>query len=129
MNRRLCLFIFITVIASLATLFPNRVDAASRDEARITQVKNRVQLANSQQIVRRASVNDVVREQTVVRTDNESRGELAFDDQTVVRLLAHTAFDYNHGTRGLNLAAGAVLVQAPKQAKGATIHAGSVAAA
>src|SRR5204862_1654134 len=42
---------------------------------------------------------------------------------------AHTAFDFNHGTRGLNLKEGAVLVQAPKEATGATIHAGSVAAA
>jgi len=128
MNRQLCLFVFITV-ASLGTSFPNRVDAGSPNEARVTQVKNRVQLANSEQSVRPASVNDIVQEQTVVRTGNASGSELAFNDQTVVRLLAHTAFDFNRGTRGLNLAAGAVLVQAPKEAKGATIHAGRVAAA
>lgn len=129
MNRQLCLFVFITVIGSLAALFPNRVDAGSATEARITHLKNRVQLANFEQIARLASVNEIVQEQTVVRTGNASRSELAFDDQTVVRLLAHTAFDFNRGTRGLNLADGAVLVQAPKEAKGATIHAGSVAAA
>jgi hypothetical protein len=78
---------------------------------------------------RRASVNDVVREETVVRTGNESRGELTFSDETVVRLAARTAFDFNHGTRGLNLKQGAVLVQAPKGARGATIHAGKVAVA
>src|SRR5439155_943448 len=47
----------------------------------------------------------------------------------VVRLAAKTAFDFNRGTRGLNLKEGAVLVQAPKEANGATIHAGGVAAA
>jgi hypothetical protein len=54
---------------------------------------------------------------------------LGFSDETVVRLAAHTAFDFNRGTRGLNLKEGAVLVQASKEANGATIHAGSVAAA
>jgi hypothetical protein len=129
MNRQLCLFVFITVIASLAMSIPSRLDAASTNEARVTRVKNQVQLANSKNIARRASVNDIVREQTIVRTGNGSRGEVTFSDQTVVRLAAHTVFDFNQGTRGLNLGEGAVLVQAPKEANGATIHAGSVVAA
>ena len=109
--------------------FPRRVDAASTNEARVTAVKNQVQLGNSKNIARSASVNDIVREQTIVRTGNGAHGEVTFSDQTVVRLAAHTAFDFNQGTRGLNLGEGAVLVQAPKEANGATIHAGSVAAA
>jgi hypothetical protein len=129
MNRQLCLFVFITIIASLAMSFPSQLDAASTNEARVTRVKNQVQLGNSKNITRSASVNDIVHEQTMVRTGNGSRGEVTFSDQTVVRLAAHTAFDFNQGTRGLNLGEGAVLVQAPKQANGATIHAGSVAAA
>jgi FecR-like protein len=129
MNRQLCLIVFITLIASLAMSCPSPLDAASTNEARITRVKNQVQLANSKQIARRASVNDIVHDQTIVRTGNGSRGEMAFPDETVVRLAAHTVFDFNHGTRGLNLGEGAVLVQAPEEANGATIHAGSVAAA
>ena len=129
MNRQLCLFIFITVIASLAMSFPSLLEAASTNEARVTRVKNQVQLGNSKNIARSASVNDIVREQTIVRTGNGSCGEVTFSDQTVVRLAARTAFDFNQGTRGLNLGEGAVLVQSPKEANGATIHAGSVAAA
>jgi hypothetical protein len=129
MNRPLCLFVFITVIASLAMSFPSLLEAASTNEARITRVKNQVQLGNSKNIARSASVNDIVREQTIVRTGNGSCGEVTFSDQTVVRLAARTAFDFNQGTRGLNLGEGAVLVQSPKEANGATIHAGSVAAA
>ena len=128
MNRHLCL-IFITVIASLAMSFPSLLEAASTNEARVTRVKNQVQLRNSKNIARSASVNDIVREQTIVRTGNGSCGEVTFSDQTVVRLAARTAFDFNQGTRGLNLEEGAVLVQSPKEANGATIHAGSVAAA
>jgi FecR protein len=129
MNRQLRLLAFITITASLATWFPGRLSAASTNEAQVTRVKNHVQLADSKNAARRASVNDIVHEETVVRTGNGSRAELGFSDKTVVRLAAYTAFDFNRGTRGLNLKEGAVLLQTPKEAKGATIHAGSVAAA
>jgi hypothetical protein len=128
MNRQLRLIAFITITASLATWFPCLLNAASTTEARVTRVKNHVQLADSKN-TRRASVNEIVQEDTVVRTGNESRAELGFTDETVVRLAANTAFDFNRGTRGLNLKKGAVLVQATKGANGATVHAGSVAAA
>ena len=129
MNRQLCLLVLITIIASLAMAFPGRLDAASTNEARVTRVKNYVQLGDSKNTGRRALVNDIVHGETIVRTGDGSRGEVTFSDETVVRLAAHTAFDFSHGTRGLNLGEGAVLVQAPKEANGATIHAGSVAAA
>ena len=129
MNRQLCLLVLITIIASLAMAFSGRLDAASTNEARVTRVKNHVQLGDSKNTGRRALVNEIVHEQTIVRTGDDSRGEVTFSDETVVRLAAHTAFDFTHGTRGLNLGEGAVLVQASKEANGATIHAGSVAAA
>src|SRR5262249_31959353 len=129
MNRQLGLLIFITITASPATWFPSQLNAASTSEARVTQVRNHVQLEDSKKPARRASVNDMVHEETVVRTGNESRGELTFSDETVVRLAARTAFDFNHGTRGLNLREGAVMIQTPKGAHGATVRAGSVAAA
>jgi FecR protein len=129
MNRQLSPIVFITITASLATWFPSQLNAGSTNEARVTLVKSQVQLADSKTSARRAWVNDVVHEETVVRTGNESRAELTFSDETVVRLAAHTSFDFNRGTRGLNLKEGAVLVQTPKEANGATIHAGCVAAA
>ena len=128
MNRQLAFIVFIT-ISSLATWFPSRLSAASANEAQVTAAKNSVHLEDSQNAARRASVNDTVNEQTVVRTGSGSRSELTFSDQTVVRLAARTAFDFKNGTRGLNLKEGAILIQAPKQAHGATIRAGSVAAA
>jgi FecR protein len=128
MNRQLRLLAFIAITASFATSFPRRLSGASTNEARVTRLKNHVQLGDSKN-ARRASVNEIVQEETVVRTVNESRAELGFSDETVVRLAANTAFDFNRGTRGLNLKEGAVLVQASKEANGATIHAGSVVAA
>src|SRR6266511_364012 len=129
MTRQLSPIVFITITASLATWFPGQLNAGSTNEARVTRVKSQVQLADSKTSVRPAIINDFVNEETVVRTGNESRAELTCSDETVVRLAAHTAFDFNRGTRSLNLKEGAVLVQTPKEANGATIHAGCVAAA
>jgi hypothetical protein len=128
MNRQLSLLIFVTIGLSLATWVPSQLNAASTNEARVTGVKNHVQLEDSKDAARRASVSDVVQGETVVRTGEGSRSELTFSDETIVRLAAHTAFDFNRGTRGLNLKEGAVLVQAPKGARGATVRAGGVAA-
>jgi hypothetical protein len=77
---------------------------------------------------RPARLNDTLDQETVVRTGKDSHAELAFSDETVVRLAANTAFDFRNGMHSLNLAEGAVLVQAPKSASGATIHAASLAA-
>jgi FecR-like protein len=64
-----------------------------------------------------------------VQTSKDSHAELTFSDETVVRLAGNTAFSFEGGTRDLNLGEGAVLIQAPKRASGATIHAASVVAA
>jgi FecR protein len=128
MNRQVALVAFITITVLLATWWPGRLNADSTHEARVTRIRNHVQLEDSNKGARRAVVNEIVPETTVVRTGNASRSELTFSDETVVRLAADTAFDFNHGTIGLNLKEGAVLVQAPKGARGATVHAGNVAA-
>jgi len=103
--------------------------AASLNEARVTRATNDVQLLDPIAASRRASLNVGVREGTVLRTGKDSHAELTFSDETVVRLAANTAFSFKNGTHDLNLGEGAVLVQAPKSANGATIHAASVAAA
>jgi hypothetical protein len=97
--------------------------------ARVTRVNNSVQLLCPMCAPRPARLNDTLDQQTVVRTYKESHAELTFSDETVVRLAANTAFNFKSGTRDLNLGEGAVLVQAPKSANGATIHAAKVAAA
>jgi hypothetical protein len=127
MNRQIAL-LALTITASLATWFPHELKAASPNQARVTRVKNSVRLEQLNNATRLASVNELVNEGTVVRTGNASRGELAFSDETVVRLAANSAFDFNHGTRGLNLKKGAGLIQATKEANGATVHVGRVAA-
>jgi FecR protein len=129
MNWRVCLLALITITAELASWFPNQVNAAAPSEARITRVGNSVQLLCRTAAARRASVNNIIGEETTVRTGKTSRGELTFSDETVVRLAANTAFNFKDGTHGLNLREGAALIQATKKANGATVHAAGVAAA
>jgi hypothetical protein len=129
MNWRVCLLALITITAELASWFPNQVNAAAPSEARITRVGNSVQLLCRTAAARRASVNNIIGEETTVRTGKTSRSELTFSDETVVRLAANTAFNFKDGTHGLNLREGAALIQATKKANGATVHAAGVAAA
>ena len=115
-------------LATLA-LLASGLNAASLKEARLTQLANDVQLLDPDAAARPASVNDNVGEKTIVRTGNDSRAELTFSDETIVRLAANSSFSFKDGTRNLNLSDGAALVQVPKKAKHSKIQAPSVSAA
>ena len=76
-----------------------------------------------------ASIGEVVRGGTDVRTGGGSRAQLTFADQTLARLGANTLFSFERGTRRLDLESGAILLQVPKDAGGATIRSAPVTAA
>jgi len=114
---------------SLASSPPSVLGSLPPNEARVTRVNNYVQLLHPMRAPRQARLNDIVDEGSIVRTGKNARAELTSSDGTVVRLATNTAFGFKNGTHDLNLSEGAALVQAPKSANGATIHAASVAAA
>jgi hypothetical protein len=105
------------------------LSAAEKKEARVTQVTQNVQLVRTNAAGRSAAVNDSISEGTKVRTGADSRVELTFSDKTITRLGANTVFDFRDGTRNLNLEEGALLLQVRKNANGARISAGAIAAA
>jgi hypothetical protein len=119
----------IAITSALVTGLPSGLSAVAPSEARLTRVNNHVQLLHKTSAPHRASVNDIVDEESIVRTGKHSHAELIFSDETVARLAANTVFSFKNGTHDLNLSEGAVLVQAPKSANGAKIHAASIAAA
>src|SRR5437588_935653 len=129
MNRYLQLLALAMLAASIVTGRASAVRTASAGEARITRMNGHVQLLRPMTAARPASVNDIVEEGTVIRTGSSSRAELTFPDETVVRLAANTAFSFKNGTRDLNLIEGAMLIQSPKGANDATIHAATGSAA
>ena len=129
MNRCLRVLALTAVTASVVTGLASAARAASLSQARITRVNNHVQLLHPKSAARPASVNDTVGEETIVRTGKDSRAELTFQDETVVRFAPNTAFSFKNGMRDLNLTEGAVLIQSPKGANGVTIHSATMAAA
>lgn len=127
--RPVCRFVISINLLALTFGLSLTLSAAERKEARVTQVTQDVQLVGTDAGARVAAVNDSVSEGTKVRTGADSRVELIFNDKTVTRLGANAVFDFRDGTRDLNLNEGVLLLQVPKNAKGARICAGPIAAA
>jgi len=107
----------------------NSAGAAQLQEARVTQVVNDVKLLLEQAAPRPATITDLVRHGTAVRTGTQSRSELTFSDLTITRLGANTIFSFKEGTREMTLIDGAILFQVPKGSGGATIRTVGVTAA
>jgi hypothetical protein len=122
---------FIAAASALtwAIAMANSAGAAQLKEARVTQVVNDVKLLLEQAAPRPATISDLVRHGTAVRTGSQSRSELTFADLTITRLGANTIFSFKEGTREMNLIDGAILFQVPKGSGGATIRTVGVTAA
>jgi hypothetical protein len=103
--------------------------AATLDQATITRVINSVEVIPADRSPEPADIGEVVRGGTDVRTGGNSRAQLTFPDQTLARLGANTLFSFERGTRRLDLENGAILLQVPKDAGGATIRSAPVTAA
>jgi len=122
-------FIAVASVFTWTIVMANSAGAAQLQEARVTQVVNDVKLLLEQAAPRPASISDLIRHGTAVRTGTQSRSELTFSDLTITRLGANTIFSFKEGTREMNLIDGAILFQVPKGSGGATIRTVGVTAA
>lgn len=91
----------------------------TKKEARVTQIIREVNLLPAEGSPRPAVQNDEVEENTAVRTGDESRSELTFEDLTITRLGANTVFTFNKAGRSGQLESGAILLRVPKDSGGA----------
>lgn len=103
--------------------------AANLNEATVTRVVRSVEVIPAGASPKPAAVGEIVRGNSDVRTGEESRAQLTFPDQTLARLGENTVFSFDRGTRALDLESGAILLQVPKDAGGATIRSAPVTAA
>lgn len=103
--------------------------AAELQSAHVTQIINDVKLLPGQAAARAAVVNDSVNVGTAVRTGVDSRTELTFADLTITRLGANTLFSFNERARQIQLGAGAVLVQVPRNGAEVKVSTAAVTAA
>ena len=95
-------------------------------EARVTRIIRDVNLLPSDAPPRAAAENDQVNENTAVRTGDESRSELTFDDLTITRLGANTIFSFNKAGRSGQLGGGSILVYVPKNSGGGEFRTNAV---
>lgn len=103
--------------------------AAPLNEATVTRVVRSVEVIPQGASPQPAAVGEVVRGDSDVRTGQGSRAQLTFPDNTLARLGENTLFSFQRGTRALDLEGGAILLQVPKDAGGATIRSAPVTAA
>ena len=111
----------------VAILLPIGARGSSNKEARVTGIIREVDLLPTNAAQRPAAFKDEVREGTVLRTHGNSRAELTFDNQTVVRVNANALFNFKSRS-DWELIQGAVLIQAPNGVNAVRLHAAGVAA-
>ena len=104
----------------------NAVSDPPSHEARVTRIIKEVNLLPSDAPPRAAAENDQVSENTAVRTGEESRSELTFDDLTITRLGANTIFSFNRAGHGGQLGSGSMLVYVPKNSGGGAFRTNAV---
>jgi hypothetical protein len=115
------------LIAGAASFIGYAVAAnPSKKEARVTQIIRDVQLQPVGATPRPAVRDDQVNENTGVRTGDESRSELTFEDLTITRLGANTIFSFDKAGRRGELESGSLLLRVPKNSGGAEFKARAV---
>jgi hypothetical protein len=120
---------FLAATTALLLAVAAFVSAAPLNQATVTRVVNQVEVIPSGAQPSPASLGEIIRGRTGVRTGRNSRAQLTFADQTLARLGANTLFSFERGTRSLDLENGSILLQVPKDAGGATIRSAPVVAA
>jgi len=113
--------IFASCLIAGAAFFIGYAIAANspKKEARVTQIIRDVQLLPAGATPRPALPDDQVTENTGVRTGDESRSELTFEDLTITRLGANTIFSFDKAGRRGELESGSILLRVPKNSGGA----------
>ena len=99
------------------------------EEAEVTRTVNIVSLLGEKGPPRRASLGDVVRGKTALKTGGDSRAELKFPDFTITRVGSNALFRFLPGGREVILESGTILFSSPKGAGGGKVQAGAVTAA
>lgn len=100
-------------------------------EARITRIKNQVEVINVADPSAKpaqAKLDEILSGQNGLRTGRKSRAELTFNDDTIARVGANTLFSFKEGQREVLLGRGTLLFQCPKNKGGMKITSAAISA-
>jgi hypothetical protein len=118
------------IVALLAcAVLPATLRAAPFEEARVTETINLVSLLLQLREPQPATVGDVIKGETALKTGGESRAELKFPDLTITRVGSNSLFRFYAGGRDMTLDGGTMLFYSPRGAGGGKVQAGAVTAA
>ena len=130
MSNTFCLrFLCRGLIVCAALLLLRILVAAEKKDARVTQIVHDVRVLASRTASRPAAMNETVVPGAAVRTGNDSRAELTFDDQSLTRLGANTLFTFGKAPHEFDLDSGALLLCVPPEAGSARVSTPAVSAA
>jgi hypothetical protein len=111
-------------------LMPRGLRAEPFDSATVTRLENHVSLgSHAGGNDRPAMIHDIVKAQTYILTQAESRAELQFPDHSIVRVGQNTVFSFDANSRTLSLEKGAILFYMPPASGGGNIKTPSLTAA
>jgi FecR protein len=103
------------------------VCAAVLADPRLTKLVRNVRVAESGAVLQPASLDRILNDPALV-TGPESRAEITFRDQGVVRLGDNTTLAIHSKDRTIELTSGAILLQMPKRISGTCVKVGAVTA-
>jgi FecR protein len=119
-----------TIVALAAfALLGASLQAEPFEEAQVTETINLVSLLRQLQKPQPATIGDVIKGQTALKTGGDSRAELKFPDLTITRVGSNSLFRFYAGGRDMTLDGGTMLFYSPKGAGGGKVQAGAVTAA
>ncbi len=101
-------------IVGLSVALTTGLFAAQENAARMTYVSKEVRFHGRQNVLRQASLGDIVSAGVAIHNGAKARSELIFGNRTVARLGANTILNLTDGSAGMNLHEGALLFQIPK---------------
>ncbi len=118
-----------SVLAVLLATSPAPAEAQTDSSAEISEVYREVSLLRPQASAAPAKLGDIISGSTALRTGVQSRSELTFPDETLLRLGANTQFSFLPGKHEFNLSRGTALLKTSRKTGGARIQAGGITAA
>jgi hypothetical protein len=113
----------------VSAVLPATIWAGPFEEARVIETVNIVSLLHQLREPQPATVGDIIKGQTALKTGGESRAELKFPDLTITRVGSNSLFRFYAGGRDMTLDGGTMLFYSPKGAGGGKVQAGAVTAA
>lgn len=105
------------------------VFAEAFNQAEVTKTVNLVSLLRAAEAVQPASVGDIIKGETALKTGEKSRAELEFPDRTITRVGSTSLFRFSAGARLVTLDGGTMLFSSPRGSGGGEVQAGAITAA